>query len=58
MALSDQERAELLRLKLYFPFRTWFAVKNATYDAEYFDTKRKATNHARRIAPATIWSAQ
>lgn len=58
MELTESEVTELKRLKAYFPFREWMAVKPQTGEFRIFDTPRKAKNYALKHTPATIYAAQ
>lgn len=55
LTLTNDEQQEFKRRKACFPFRDWHAVKVKSQDAEYFDTKRKAMNYAKKHAPAAIF---
>ena len=55
--LGAKEHAELLLRRDYFPFREWYAVKTESGEVEYFDSKGKATQWAKKHAPAAIWAA-
>lgn len=58
LALLETEKAELLKMKQYAPFRAWFAVKPLIGEAHFFDSQGKAKTFAKKHAPAAIYAAQ
>jgi hypothetical protein len=58
LEIQERDKAELLRLKAYFPFRKWFIVKAELQETAFFDSLAKAKRYAKDFEHVAIYRDQ